>query len=351
VKVAGLPSGTPDTADTPALIIRRQQMDAGERFLVRPFLDNPKGLDRNCRSSTFVQGDGAVAVPRKMLEQKDSKPVYTLAAIVGRSIQTTRMSDAEGTWSEVPTVGSANPLLIYKLVPPGKFATSVYDSTSTKLTWEYPEFAKTSPLIVPKDVLAGYRVFGKDRNGKIVALADIVFNNSSTGKTSNVIVVAPNSAQATLSNKVIGDYNPIGIASVDAMVKDPKTNELAVSEIAWLDAQGIVEGTHAVPAGTYNPNSNNPFEMGGESKPVPNATVTLVYVVAPRNPVTLTTTTDDQGRFTFKSVPGGSEFTITAGKYSVKGSMPVPPQRLSVFVGDSDPGKEIKILQTVPTGK
>ena len=329
-KIDGLPpSADPQAADAPALIVRRESMDTRELVWVMPAMENVKAIDR-AGSANLVQGAGVAVLTRKRIEQKDGKPLYIVAGLVNPWM--TPVGQEAGM--------NGSSVCIYRLAPPKDPAVKADgDSTKMRLTWTRPDLGGGAFWPWPRNVFCGYRVFGKDKAGSVVTITDLSFDPKATG---NAIPIDPDATEVTLAAAKVGEFDPIGVASVEATVKDA-SGQLLVSEIAWLTAEGIVEGTYGLPAGTYKENSNNPFELGGDWKPVVGATVTLTYTLAPRQPKTLTATTDKDGRFVFRGVPAGAEFTASAGNYKQAGTTPVPVERVKIWLGEADPSRTIEV--------
>lgn len=331
IKVPGMDAADAESADAPSVIVRRQAFDGRELYLAFPPTSDLKALDRT-PIADVGRGVGGVAIPRKKLENKDAKPLYALIGLIG-------------AWTPGPSdtvaAGPDDPILVYRLLPPKNPSLKADSDTNMALKWERPDLGSTRDWILPWQVLSGYRLFGKDKQGKVTAIANLVFDSNAKGPSPVTVAVAPDKTELWLQKTVFAQYDPIGIASVDAVMKDA-SGQLLVSEIAWMAAEGIVDGTVGDPAPDTG-NANSPFGDSGGYVPVKGAAVSLTFTLAPRNPVTMKTQTDDSGRFSFKGVPGDAEFTIACGKYTFAGKMPVPAKRLDCFVGAVSAGHAIKL--------
>lgn len=309
VKFMGIPKLSPDDyplPDAPVGIVRRLKPDKAESFILAvPPSAHLTALARS-QTTAVIRREGGAVITREWMEQSPGQDLLFAVGVAG-------MSTGE-------QIGESNPLLIYYLprFKGLKLEPSASSSTTTSLKWdELPDIGVPRSL-----VLSGYRVFGRDANNKQMVLANLFIPRSSLDfagtHDGQTFPIGEDARSIDLPKTMLAPYDTVGLAVVDAAMKDAEGKPL-VGEIAWLDVGGTVDGT---------------VDKGGENpQPAVGTPVSLTYTLGPSNPVKMPIVkTDSQGGFAFHNIPGGAEFTVSAGNSDEKRTMPVPPKRMTVHL-------------------
>ncbi len=130
----------------------------------------------------------------------------------------------------------ANPLLVYRLVPPPQLEAPVA-ADGLHVKWQSPNFSGLSPA----DVLWGYYVYGKTASGDVRLIAELRANPdqspnrlSERGGSRTAVTISPTSTDVSLPGILGTAFQSFGIASVDLVAMNG--SQPLVSEITWTNA-------------------------------------------------------------------------------------------------------------------